>query len=233
MAWMSSAKADDLLTAAQLNPEILTDDAAFVTDTIQRAARWLCDAIGVDRYPDMSQGESVSGASPSEDISALSTNELLVSIDDDDYYTISLTLGSLTSGAAIAAEIQTQIRAVGVESYKFATCVYTDHGVNSCYAITSPTYGESSNANVSYDAEREHVAQALKLSTFFGGEENMGSDKLLEFDDMVIRLVNHWYNTVGAEGMASFSVPGSGAFTSYEVEPHVKSFIMNNRRVIQ
>jgi hypothetical protein len=229
MGFMATAKASDLLTAVQLNPEIGGDDESFVTDIIQRAARWLVSEVGLSRFPDLSQGDSVSAASPSTDISSLSDNEILVSVDDEHFNTIELTLGSLTSGAAIATELQTQIRAVSTEGgWRFVTVVYT-----TVYTITSPTFGEGSAVNVWASAGHEDVAQALGLSPQYGGTEFAGSAALPEYDDMVIRIVNHWYNQVGVEGMKAHTVPGSGGYTDHDIDPHVMRFIANNRRVIQ
>jgi hypothetical protein len=229
MSFMSSSKASELLTAIQLNPEILTNDSAFLTDTIQRAARWLVQEIGIDRYPDLSQGDSVSGASPSEDISSESDNELMVSIDNESFNTVELTLGSLTSGAAIATALQVAIRAVSNEAaWRFVTVVFTD-----VYTITSPTFGEVSAVNVSASSGHEDLAVALKLSPEYGGTEFAGSTAIQEYDDMVMRLVNHWYNQVGVEGMKSHSVSGGGSYSEHDIDPHVMKFIANNRRVIQ
>ena len=113
---ISDSKASEILTAVQLNPEIGTDDSAFVTSVIRRAARFLVSQIHVDRYPELSQGFSESGASSSTDISGLSENEILVSIDDGLLQTIELTLAGLNTGALIATELQAQKRAVGTES---------------------------------------------------------------------------------------------------------------------
>jgi hypothetical protein len=225
---ISDSKASEILTAVQLNPEIGTDDASFVTSVIRRAARFLVSQVHVSRYPELSQGYSVSGASASTNISALTENEILVSIDDGNLNTIELTLGSLTSGAAIATELQTQIRAVGVGSYKFVTVTFAD----SKYTITSPIFGEGSTVFVGYQAEREHVAQALQLSPDFGGIEFAGGDGESEYDDMTIRLVQHWYNQVGVEGMKSFNVPGSGSFTEHDIDPSVMMFINDKRRLV-
>lgn len=230
MGFMSTAKASALLTAVQLNPEILTDDAAFVTDIIQRAARWLIQEVGLDRYPDFSQGDSVSGASPSTDISSEADNELLVSVDGEAFNTIEMTLTGIDTGDKIATELQTQIRAVSTTEsvWRFVTVVYT--GV---YTITSPSFGEHSAVNVSFSSGHEDIAIALKLSPEFGGTEFSGSEAAQEYDDMVIRIVNHWYNQVGVEGMKAHSVPGSGAYTDHDIDPHVMVFISNNRRIIQ
>ena len=225
---ISDSKAAEILAEVQLNPEIGTDDSAFVTSIIRRAARFLVSQVHVDRYPELSQGYSKSGASASTDISALSTNEILIALDDDNLQTIELTLGSLTSGAAIATEIQTQLRAVGVTAYKFATVTFAD----SRYTITSPTYGEGSAVFVGYNSEYEHVAQALQLSPDFGATEFYGGAGESEYDDMVVRLVQHWYNQVGVEGMKSFSVPGSGSYTEHDIDPVVMSFISDNRRLV-
>lgn len=229
MGFMSTAKASELLTAVQLNPEILTDDASFVTDIIQRAARWLVREVGIDRFPDLSQGDSVSAASPSEDISSEADNELLVSVDGEPFSTIELTLGSLTSGSAIATELQTQIRAVSTEGpWRFVTVAF-----GTVYTITSPTFGEHSAVNISFSSGHEDIAVALKLSPEYGGTEFSGSTALQEYDDMVIRLVNHWYNQVGVEGMKEHGRRGDGEYTDHDIDPHVMRFISNNRRVIQ
>lgn len=225
---ISDSKAASILTAVQLNPEIGTDDSAFVTDVIRRAARYLVSQIHADRYPELSQGYSKSGDSASTDISGLADNEILIGLDGDNLQTIELTLGSLTSGAAIATELQTQLQAVGVGAYKFATVTFSG-GV---YTITSPTYGEGSAVFVGYHAEGEYVAQALQLSPDFGGTEFTGGAGESEYDDMVIRLVQHWYNQVGVEGMKSHNVPGSGSFTEHDIDPVVMSFISDNRRLI-
>lgn len=228
MAWMSSTKASELLTAVQLNPEIGSDDASFVTDTIQRAARWITAEIGLDRYPHLSQGYAISGASASEDISGENTNALLVSVDGDEFNEIVLTLGSLTTGSAIASALQTAIRAIGVEAYKFVTVTFG----SGQYTITSPTYGESSAVNISYDDEYEDLCVALKLGPAFGGSEYTGSDRMDSIDDMVIALVTFWYNMVGVEGMKSFSIPGVGSYSANDIPPQVARFITSHRRLV-
>ena len=75
MGVLSTTKAAAILAEVQLNPEIGTDDASFVTSVIDRAARWLINQIGLSRYPELEQGYSESGASPSTDISGLSSNQ--------------------------------------------------------------------------------------------------------------------------------------------------------------
>ena len=226
--WMSDSKANAILAEVQLNPEILSDDSAFVVSIIQRAARFLTSQIHIDRYPELAAGYSQSGASASTDISSEANNEFLISIDDSQFYTIELTLGSLTSGAAIAAEMQTQIRAVGVTSYKNATVTFA----NGVYTITSPTFGEFSHVTVSYRTEFEDIALALKLSPDFGGTEWAGGAGSPEYDDIVVAIVQSWYNKVGVEGMKSWSTPGSGSATAHDMDPMVKAFIADKRRLV-
>jgi len=227
---LSSSKIDSILTDVQLNPEIGVDDSEFVRSVISRAARFLISQVHLDRYPELSQGYSESGVSASTDISSVATNEILVSIDGDNFQTITLTLAGLTSGAAIATELQAQIRAIGTGSYKFVTVTFDS--VNSKYTILSPSYGETSSVFVSYDTELEHVALELKLSPIFGGTEFYGGDGLPEYDDMVIALVTHWYNRVGVEGMKEHMNRATGGFIEHDIEPQVKSFIQDNRRLI-
>jgi len=229
--WMSNTKAGALLDEVQLNPEIGTDDQTFVESVIQRAARYICSQCNIERYPEQSQGYAQSGPTPSTDISSLSTNSILILIDDDDYYDITLDLSVCTTSSGIVTELQRAIRAVGIESYKLATVEYELHQQHH-YTISSPTYGESSIASVSYEAEYEHVAQALKLSPEFGGIEYIGGATALQFDDIVVRCVQHWYNQVGVEGMRSFSIPGAASATDFGIDPVVAAFIEDNRRLV-
>lgn len=229
MATLTSAKSAAILAEVQLNPEIGTDDASFVTSVIDRSARWLINQVGLPRYPELAQGYSQSGSSPSTDISAIATNEFLISVDSENWHTVELTLAGLTSGAAIATEIQTQIQAIDDGPYKFVTCTYT----NSLYTITSPTYGESSSVYLEATNDYEHVLLNLKLSPLYGGDEVEGGQALPEFDDMVVRLVQHQYNQVGVEGMKSHNIPNSGSYTEHDVDPVVIHFITENRRFLR
>ena len=235
MATLTSAKSDAILEEVQLNPEIGTDDASFVTSVINRNARWLIDQVGLPRYPELAQGYSQSGSSPSTDISGISTNEFLISVDSMTWNTVELTLAGLTSGSAIAAEIQTQIQAIDDGPYKFVTCSYHNGGSNPhyIYTITSPTYGEHSSVYLEATNDYEHVLLNLKLSPMYGGDEVEGGQALPEFDDMVVRLVQHQYNQVGVEGMKSHSIPNSGSYTEHDVDPIVMKFITENRRFLR
>ena len=229
MATLTSAKSAAILAEVQLNPEIGTDDASFVTSVIDRAARWLINQVGLPRYPELAQGYSQSGATPSTDISGIATNEFLISVDGETWHTVELTLGGLTTGSAIATEIQTQIQAIDDSAYKFVTCDYT----NSLYTITSPTYGEHSSVYLEATDDYEHVLLNLKLSPLYGGDEVEGGQALPEFDDMVVRLVQHWYNQTGIEGMKSHSIPNNGSYTEHDVDPIVMKFIGENRRFLR
>lgn len=225
--WMSDAKAGEILAEVQLNPEIGGDDSAFVVSIIQRAARFIMSQTTRGRYPELSQGYSESGASASENVSAETNKELLISIDDDQFYTIDLT-GDLDTGAKIATELQVQIRAIAIASYSNATVAFSDGK----YTITSPTFGEASHVTIWFNTDREDIAIALKLSTTYGGTEWAGGLAGPEYDDIVVALVQHWYNRVGVEGMKSFSIPGSGSYTEHDMDPAVHMFIMDHRRLL-
>jgi len=56
---------------------------------------------------------------------------------------------------------------------------------------------------------------------------------LPEFDDMVVRLVQHQYNQVGVEGMKSHNIPNSGSYTEHDIDPVVMKFITENRRFLR
>lgn len=229
-AWISTTKAAALLTSVQLNPEILTEDAAYVTELVDREARWLTAEIGHTRYPELSKGYSLSGVSASEDISAETTNRIEVSIDTAPFFEIALTLAGLTSGAAIATELQTKIRAIGTGGFKFVTVTF--NAGDASYEITSGTFGWSSRVCVRAKVDSEEIAVALKLSPEWGGTEYVGANALDRIDAMVVAQVAHWYNTTGVEGMRSFSTPGEGSFTADDMPPQVARFIHTHRRLV-
>jgi hypothetical protein len=229
MSALSTAKVAAILAKVQLNPEILTDHQAFVESRIDAAAEFLVDAVGLRRYPELVQGYSQSAASPSEDITGLATSELLISVDGELWHTLEVPLAGLNSGASIASALQTEIRDIDKGAYKFTTVTFAS-GV---YTITSPTYGEESSVYVEQPIDYEELAQALGLSPIYGGIEIEGGEYLPLWDDMVVRLVQHWFNQIGVEGMKSQSVPGSGSYTEHDIDPIVHRFIVDNRRLVR
>ena len=79
-------------------------------------------------YSRFIKGYSQSDSSPGTSVTAGTNDSIVVDIDGDGAQTISL--GTLSTGATIAAKIQTEIRALtpsdlsNVESFTAVTCVY-------------------------------------------------------------------------------------------------------------
>lgn len=228
---MSTTKTASILANVQANIEVTddSDQTAFLTILIDGAARWLTEEIGHIRYPELSQGFSVSGAAASVDISSESTDRLLVSLDGDGFQDLVIVLANCTTGLLTAAEIQTQLRAVGTGVYKFATVTFD--ATDTTYTITSPTFGKHSMVNVSSDEDLEHVAVALKLSPEWGGTEYNGGTQLDSIDHMVELLVTSQFNQIGVEGMESFNVPGEGSYKVSDTPPSVLRYIHNHRKL--
>lgn len=113
-------------------------------------------------------GTSVSGASPSTDISAGSNTNFKISVDGDTAETVTLTLTGLTSGAAIATEMQAKIRALGGNKAA-VTVAYT-----TVYTITSSKLGTGSHVVIT-DGSTASVAAALKIGAANGGTETAGT----------------------------------------------------------
>lgn len=231
MSALSASKVAEILAKVQLNPEILDEHTEFVQNRIDSAAEWLYNAVGLPRYPELVEGHSKSKTGASTDITGLSTNELQISINGDSWYTLEITLAGANTGSLIAAELQTQIRAIDTGAYKFATVTFD--GTNTQYTITSPTFGEGSSVVVFGAADQEEIAQDLGFSPMYGGTEIDGGEDLPLYDDMVVRLVQHWFNQIGVEGMKSHSLQGEGQFSEHDIDPSVNSFIIDNRRIIQ
>lgn len=117
-------------------------------------------------------GRSVSGASPSLDISAGVDNKFAISVRGDAAEEVTLTLAGLNSGAAIAAHMQTQIRALG--GNKAAVTVDYDSTVAGKYAILDSVLGTSSTVVITR-AAGNNVTEELKIGTADGGAETAGT----------------------------------------------------------
>jgi hypothetical protein len=117
---------------------------------------------------------STSGATPSTDIHAESDTKLKISVDGDLAEEVTLTLADLTSGAAIATELQTKIRALG--GNKAAVTVAYTGGV---YVITSSKLGTGSHVIVT-PAATESITEELKLGVAAGGTEAAGTGDFVD-----------------------------------------------------
>jgi hypothetical protein len=118
------------------------------------------------------QGKSVSGASPSTDISGESDSKFKISVDGDTAEEVTLTVGSLNSGALIAAAMQTGIRALGGKK-ALVTVTYDDVEAGK-YCIVSADGGTGS-AVVITAAENGSITEELKIGTVAGGTETAGT----------------------------------------------------------
>lgn len=115
---------------------------------------------------DAAAGIFTGDAGASEDISGGVDNKLSVAVDGDvdggSYQEITLTLAGANTGNLIAAEIETQIQALG-GIYAAVTCAFdTDH-----YVVTSGTLGTDSKVRFATPASGS-LAEELKLSETLG-----------------------------------------------------------------
>lgn len=225
---MSSGKATALLTRVQLNPEILTDDAAFMADAIQQAAEYLVNRAGLPRYPELSQGYALGDEEGSTDISGASSNEFKVSVNGSGFVSVSITLGSLTTGTAIKTELQAQIRAAS-DDHGFDEVTVSESSGQ--YTITSGRYGRGSSIQLGFEESKKHVLQELKLHPKFGATEVVGAWAHDDFDDAVVYMTAALYRTVGVEGAKSVTVPGDVTASLWDSDPIVRGYLNNTRRV--
>jgi len=227
-AVLSSAKASALLSSVQGNPEIGTADSAYVTALVTRVAEWLVSAARLPRYPELSQGYSKSNTSASEDLTSLSTNELQVSVNGSPGFNVNPALVNCDSGANIAAELQTVIRAASTDYGFDEVTVAFSGGV---YTITSGRYGEGSSVRIGFTEAKKHVAQSLKLTKHYGGTEYTGSDDRAEADEVIVAVVEATYRKLGLEGVQSGQVPGDLSFVFYDLDPGIRAMFYNLRRL--
>lgn len=228
---LSASKASEILTRVQLNPEIGSDNATYVADLIQRAAEGFVRDVRFRRYPELSQGTSIGRAGASTNISGLSSNEIEIAANGSGFEIIELTLAGADTGAKIATELQTQIRAGSADSFDEITVTFA----GTQYTITSGRYGEGSSVNVVFSETSKHVAQALNLSPWYGGVESPGSDAKEEADDYVVEVTEILYRKAGLEGIQSGTVPGDISFSMYadELSPNARRILTNMRRIFR
>ena len=211
----------------QANPEIGSNNGSYVTELIARAKQHITGSCHLPAFPELAQGNAVSAASPSEDISGASSNKFLISVNGSGFYEVEITLGSLNSGAAIATELQTEIRAIDVDGFDEVTVAFAD----SLYTITSGRYGEFSSIVFSFYEDYKHVCQSLKLSTDYGSIETPGALGNDELETACVMLVERMYVDLGAEGLESGSFPNQGSFKKFAKDPYLSSLLSNNRRM--
>ncbi len=117
-------------------------------------------------------GVSVSGASPSTDISGETDNKLLISVDGSAPEEIELTVAELDTGEKIATALQTAIQALG----GVFEDVTVDYNVSNAgkYTIASGTKGTGSSVVIT-DAPNGNIAEELKLGEANDGVETAGT----------------------------------------------------------
>lgn len=152
-------------------------------------------------------GRHESGLNPSVDISGGSDNKFKIQVDDDvgGAQTVTLTLAGLSSGAAIATEMQTKIRALG-DVYAAVTVTYDHAPAVDHYTITSTRQGTGSKVRIT-PADDHNVTEELKLGTADGGTNIDGtgdaSDWAAVTKEEVAILINGDIAAVTASGAGS------------------------------
>lgn len=101
-----------------------------------------------------------------------SNDELVVAVDGATSGTISLTNKTYTSGADLAAEIQSQINADETLGNRNVSVTWTDSGDTGYLTITSNTYGSNSKASIG--TAPSHSGHTVL--GFIGGTETAGLD---------------------------------------------------------
>lgn len=193
-----------VLTRVQLNPEISTDDSSFVTDLVTRAQNFVVSYCSLPRFPELSQGYSKSASGATEDISGIASNEISIYLNGSQRTDIGVTLTNCTTGLLTAAELQTQIRAANQSDYGFDEVVVDFTGTQ--YTITSGRYGERSRVYVEFFETTKHLAQAMRLTSTYGGTEKPGMPADEDIEDATIEIVEQLYRRMGVEGLQQYTL---------------------------
>lgn len=119
------------------------------------------------------QGSSISGATPSTDISAGTDTNFKVNVADKGVVSVTLTLTGLTSGPAIATELELKINAaLAAAGYDERVWAQFDGGL---YKVYSQFTGVGSTVVIT-DGDTLNVADDLKLGLANTGVEADGTD---------------------------------------------------------
>lgn len=221
-----------ILTRVQANPEISTNNGAYVTELIARAKQFIVEYCQLLVYPSLSQGYSKSKVTPGTDFQALTTNALMVSLNGDTFQEVEPTLANMDTGDNAAAELQTVIRALDDDDgYSEVTVVYDSSSGAEYYTFTAGRYGEGSSFNILFEEENKHVAQTGKLTPAYGGTEVVGGKQDDELDNACVMLIEQLYNKASMEGMKSASMLGGLSFTEHDLDPRVASTLQARRRL--
>lgn len=185
-----------ILAIVQKAPDISTNDSAYVTSTVGQAMQFVSTYCCLPRFPDDAAGASASAVGAATDISALTSDSLLVGINTRALTEINLTLADCTTGNATAAELQIQIRAIAPENYYYAGVTVAYSATTTQYTITSPVFGIDSEVHVAFKVSEWHVAHALKVGTAFGGTETVGSARSDELEAVAAQMAINAYRRI-------------------------------------
>lgn len=123
------------------------------------------------------QGHSFGGATASTNISAGTDNALKIAVNGGAVVDVVLTLAGLTTGAAIAAELETAINtALAAASQDGRVWVEFDSGTTS-YKVYSQSTGTASTVVIT-NATVNNVADELKIGVANGATETAGTNDL-------------------------------------------------------
>lgn len=168
-----------------------------------------------------SAGTSVSGASPSTDISSGPGAKFHISVDGSAAKEVTLTLAGLNTGAAIASAIQTAVRALEGTEFDAVTCGFAD----GLYTITSGSEGTGSSVVITPGSSLD-VSAALKLGKANGGTETQGTGDAV---NIAAATAEEVAAAITAKATGWHATAADGAVTIFsEVEGIASSLVVNS-----
>ena len=213
-----------------LHPTVQDREPAFLADMVERVEEWLKGVLNMPEGVRRRKGFSVSDENASEDISGLAGNEFYVSADGRDVRLVTLTLAGLTTGTAIAAALQTAIRAVDDGSGYFEDVTVVFSSTTKQYTIESSRYGREASIELGYEPGKQQVLRALKLMPEFGGTEGCGAFDHAGAQALAVELATQWFRQAQLQG-ASERTPSKGEIEKFAKDEKVQSAIESLRRL--
>lgn len=217
----------------KLNPNVSDKEPAFLDEVVLEVTDWLSGTLNIPEGFVQGKGFSKSGNTASTDISGLANSSLRVSINGSAWAELSLTLGALTSGAAIATELQASIRAIDDADkwFELVTVVFDSTDGISQYTFTSAESGPLSAVKVSWLQGEQDVARALMLSPEYGGRECSGAFDNAGAQSLAVNLTQQWFRRTELEGFSD-RVPSDAELIKLgTVSADLREGIVHTRRL--
>lgn len=216
-----------LLKQSFLNPAMKVTDYQLVASIVSGAMYYA--AMTTNRtFPDAFPSVLYGGKFPVETIQSYVDSTLVFSMFADEETEITLDVSGKITGDLIAAELQTQLRAIG-EKYQAIEVVWTGEE----YILNTGIIDEDCKPKFNYETNLS-LLRALCLHPHQGAYLLPSIKPTVKDSSLLtgaLSIVSAMYNKTGSEGFASLTVGEMSYTILVDTNPHLKGVFSANRRL--